>query len=302
MSTATETRTAERGAASARTRSAGSLGAIVSAELIKLLRRPATWVLLGLWPALQLVFSTLIPYVSYRRGASYEGSPPEALLASTLPDRLVENTLSGLPLFGGALLLTLGALLAGSEYGWGTLKTLLGQGPRRLTVLAGQLLALVMVLAGTVLFSFLLTALVSWAVARGSDATVDWPSAAQLARGFGGGLLIATTWGALGMLLGTALRSTALPIGLGLVWVLAVENLIVNVAAPLLGAFDAAQKALPGVNAGSLVAALASDQADLRTPGVAAIVDGGQAAWVLAGFLVVFTALTALLLTRRDVV
>ncbi|CCH85623.1 conserved protein of unknown function [Modestobacter italicus] len=125
MSAATETRTPERGAPSARTRTAGSLGAIVSAELLKLLRRPATWVLLGLWPALQLVFSSLIPYVSYRRGSSYEGSPPEALLASTLPDRLVENTLSGLPLFGGALLLTLGALLAGSEYGWGTLKTLL---------------------------------------------------------------------------------------------------------------------------------------------------------------------------------
>jgi hypothetical protein len=103
------------------------------------------------------------------------------------------------------------------------------------------------------------------------------------------------------MLLGTALRSTALPIGLGLVWVLAIENLVVNVAAPLLGAFDAAQAALPGVNAGSLVAALAGDDAELRTPGVAAIVDGGQAAWVLAGFLVVFTALTGLLLTRRDV-
>jgi ABC-2 type transport system permease protein len=299
MSTATETRTAERGAPW--TRTAGSLGAIVSAELLKLLRRPATWVLLGLWPALQLVFSTLIPYVSYRRGASYEGSPPEALLASTLPDRLVENSLSGLPLFGGALLLALGALLAGSEYGWGTLKTLLSQGPRRLTVLAGQLLALLVVLAVTVLVSFLLTALASWAIAAGASAPADWPGAGQLVRGVGGGLLIAATWGALGVLLGTALRSTALPIGLGLVWVLAVENLIVNVAAPLLGAFDAAQAALPGVNAGSLVAALAGEDAELRTPGVAAIVDGGQAAWVLAGFLVVSTALTGLLLTRRDV-
>jgi ABC-2 type transport system permease protein len=283
-------------------RPAGSLGAMVTAELVKLLRRPATWVLLGLWPLLQLVFSTVIPYVSYQRGASYEGSPPEALLASALPDRLVENTLSGLPLFGGALLLTLGALLAGSEYGWGTLKTLLGQGPRRLQVLAGQLLALLVVLAGTVVVSFLLTALVSWAIATGESAVVDWPTAGQLARGFGGGLLIAATWGALGMLLGTALRSTALPIGLGLVWVLAVENLIVNVAAPLLGVFDTAQAALPGVNAGSLVAALAGPNATLRTPGVAATVDGSQAAWVLAGFLVLFTALTGVLLARRDVV
>ncbi|MCZ2822842.1 MULTISPECIES: ABC transporter permease subunit [unclassified Modestobacter] len=283
-------------------RTAGSLGAMISAELTKLLRRPATWVLLGLWPALQLVFSTVIPYVSYQRGASFEGLPPEAVLASMLPDQLVLNSLSGLPLFGGALLLTLGALLAGSEYGWGTLKTLLGQGPRRLQVLAAQLLALLVVLAVTVLVSFGLTALASGAIAAGESAAADWPTAGRLLRGLGGGLLIAATWGALGLLLGHALRSTALPIALGLVWVLAAENLIVNVAAPLLGAFDTAQAALPGVNAGSLVAALAGNGATLRTPGVAAIVDGAQAAGVLAGFLVLFTALTALLLTRRDVV
>src|SRR5215218_6930089 len=139
-------------------------------------------------------------------------------------------------------------------------------------------MAMLVVLAATVLLSFLLTALVSWAIAAGTSATVDWPGAGQLVRGFGGGLLIAATWGSLGMLLGTALRSTALPIGLGLVWVLAVENLIVNVAA-----------------------ALAGPDATLRTPGVAATVGGSQAAWVLVGFLVVFTTLTGLLLTRRDV-
>jgi ABC-type transport system involved in multi-copper enzyme maturation permease subunit len=279
----------------------GVLGPIVSAELVKLLRRPATWVLLGLWPSVQLVFSLLIPYVSYRRGASSDGSPPEVLLAGTLPDRLVQNALSGLPLFGGALVLTLGALLAGSEYGWGTLKTLLVQGPRRLTVLAGQLLALLLVLAGAVVVSFLLTALGSWAIAAGESAAFDWPSLGDLVRGFGGGLLIAGTWGAMGMLLGTALRGTALPIGLGLVWILAIESLVVNVAAPLLSLFDAGQAVLPGVNAGSLVAALAGPDAVLRTPGVAAIDGGTQAAWALAGFIVLFTALTGLLLVRRDV-
>jgi len=282
-------------------RTAGSLGQIVRAELVKLVRRPATWVLLGLWPTLQLVFSLIIPYVSYRRGSSYEGSPPSALLDSITPHRLVLNAISGLPLFGGALLLTLGALLAGSEYGWGTLKTLLAQGPRRLTVLAGQLLALLTVLAGTLVFGFLLTALCSWGIARAESVPADWPGVAELAQGLGGALLIACVWGSMGVFLGTALRGTALAIGLGLVWILAVENLVVNVAAPLLGFFDTLQAVLPGVNAGSLVAGLAGPGAVLRTPGVAAIVDGGQAAWVLGGFLVLFNGLTALLLTRRDI-
>ena len=283
------------------TRPAGPLTGMVAAELTKLLRRPATWVLLGLWPSLQLVFGTVIPYVSYRRGSAYEGTSPEALLAGVLPDRLVENALSGLPLFGGALLLTLGALLAGSEYGWGTLKTLLAQGPRRRTVLAAQLLALLVVLAAAVLVSFLVTGLVAGAIAAAEAAPADWPGPGRLAGGFGAGLLIAATWGVLGMLLGTALRGTALPIGLGLVWVLAVENLLVNVAAPLLGFFDALQAGLPGVNAGSLVAALAEPGTTVRTPGVAATVGGTQAALVLAGFLVVAGWLTGLLLSRRDV-
>src|SRR4051812_26017919 len=164
-------------------RTAGSLGQIVKAELVKLLRRPATWVLLGLWPTLQLVFSLVIPYVSYRRGSSYEGSPPEVLLESITPHWLVLNAVSGLPLFGGALLLTLGALLTGSEYGWGTLKTLLSQGPRRTTVLAGQMLALLIVLAGTVVFTFLLTALGSGAIAGAESVPADWPGATDLARG-----------------------------------------------------------------------------------------------------------------------
>jgi ABC-2 type transport system permease protein len=283
------------------TRPSGSLGSIVSAELLKMLRRPATWVLLGLWPSVQLVFSLLIPYVSYRRGTSYEGSPPEVLLAGTLGDRLVQNSLSGLPLFGGALVMALGALLAGSEYGWGTLKTVLLQGPRRLTVLAGQVLALLVVLGGTVAVTFLVTALGSWAIATGESAAVDWPTVGELVRGFGGGLLIAGTWGAMGMLLGTALRGTALAIGLGLVWILAIESLVVNVAAPLLHLFDVGQAVLPGVNAGSLVASLAGPGAVLRTPGVAAIVDGTQAAWALAGFGVLFLVLTGILLARRDV-
>ncbi len=282
-------------------RGPGGLGPVVGAELLKLLRRPATWVLLGLWPSLQLVFGVLIPYLSYRQGSSYEGRPPEALLAQALPDHLVENAISGLPLFGGALLLTLGALLAGSEYGWGTLKTVLGQSPRRSRFLAAQSLALLVVLAVTVVVALLLTAAVSGLVAAAEPGDAAWPGPGELLRGFAGALLIAATWGALGLLLGTALRSTALPVGLGLVWVLAVESLVVNVAAPLLGVFDALQRALPGVNAGSLAAALAGPDAALSTPGVAAVVGGGQAAAVLAGVLALAVGLTWLLLVRRDV-
>ena len=47
-------------------------------------------------------------------------------------------------------------------------------------------------------------------------------------------------------------QGMALPIGLGVVWILSVANLIINVAAALLDFADELQKLLPGVNAGSL--------------------------------------------------
>ena len=44
-----------------------------------------------------------------------------------MPDVLVQ----GLPMFGGALVMVLGAIVAGNGYGWGTWKTVFTQGPSR---------------------------------------------------------------------------------------------------------------------------------------------------------------------------
>jgi hypothetical protein len=52
------------------------------------------------------------------------GGDPGQILADVLPGRLVPNTLGGFPMFAGAIALIVGALVAGSEYGWGTLKTI----------------------------------------------------------------------------------------------------------------------------------------------------------------------------------
>jgi len=121
---------------------------------------------------------------------------------------------------------------------------------------------------------------------------------ADLAAGIGAGWLIAAMWAVLGALLGIALRGVALPVGLGLVWLLAVQNLLALIAAPLLDWVARAQQGLPGPNAGSLVAALG---AGTDTPGVDALVGGGQAAAVVAAYLLVFAALGGALLRRRDI-
>ena len=102
----------------------------VRAELFKLRKRPAAWVLLAAAAVLNQIFSYLVPYLSYRAGdaQSFGGNiPPQEVLASTMPDQLVINTIGGFPVFAGALALVLGALMFGGEYGWGTVKTMLSQ-------------------------------------------------------------------------------------------------------------------------------------------------------------------------------
>ncbi len=113
---------------------------VTRAELFKLVRRPAAWTLLAAAAVLSQVFGYLIPYLSYAGGDSgpMEGASGDSILASTLPDQLVANTLGGFPVFAGALALVFGALVFGSEYGWGTVKTLLTQRPGRGAVLGGQ--------------------------------------------------------------------------------------------------------------------------------------------------------------------
>ena len=81
---------------------------------------------LAAWLVANQVFSFVIPYLSYRvarRLPGRCGRTPDEILADALPANLVENAIAGLPLFGGALLLVLGGLVMGSEYGWDTLRT-----------------------------------------------------------------------------------------------------------------------------------------------------------------------------------
>jgi ABC-2 type transport system permease protein len=254
---------------------------------------------------LSQVFGYLIPYVGYRSGGGSgfaAGQTPAQLLADLLPGRLVPNTLGGFPMFAGAIALIIGGLAAGGEYGWGTLKTILVQRPRRLTVLAGKLLAIQTVILAVVLGTFAMDGLWSWVIAATEGRTADWPSLLDLGRGIGAGWLVLGMWSLLGAFLGVLFRSTSLAVGLGLVWALAIENLVRGFA-NLLGFLDAFQRGLPGVNAGSLVASLGAATVDQSggTPGVTAVVSGPQALLVLGAYVVVLAVLAGAVLQRQDV-
>jgi ABC-type transport system involved in multi-copper enzyme maturation permease subunit len=275
------------------------------AEMLKLVKWPAMWIVGTVLLVLAQVFGYLIPYVGYRSGGGSgfaAGQTAAQLLADILPARLVPNTLGGFPIFAGAIALIIGAIAAGSEYGWGTLKTILTLRPRRLSVLGGKLLAITTIVLVLVVGVFALNALWSWVIATTESRPADWPPVLELLRGIGAGWLILGMWSLFGALLGILFRSTSLAVGLGLVWALAVENLLRGFAG-LLGFLDAFQKGMPGTNAGSLVASLGAATLDQPggTPGVTAAVSGPQAVVVLSAYVAVLVLIGAFAMRRQDV-
>lgn len=269
-----------------------------SAELIKLRKRPAFWVLFGVLLVLALAFGYAVPYIGYLTGdAGAIG------LASALPNQIVANTLGGTPIFAGALMLVFGALSVGGEYGWMTMKTVLTLRPTRMGVLGGKLAVLAIAALAVLLAMLAVGALAATSIALVEGRPVDWPTPTALAQGIGAGWLIMYMWMLLGAALAFACRGVALPIGLGVVWILGVENLISAFADTLLTALRPLRDLLPGANAGSLVAALTSDvRIGEVTPGVAAAVGGDRAAITLACYLLLFGVACAFWLRRRDVI
>jgi ABC-2 type transport system permease protein len=183
------------------------------------------------------------------------------------------------------------------------MQTALTQRPTRLAVYAGKLAALAASTLAIVLATFALNAAVAGVIATVESRALDYPSAAELARGIGSGWLIMGMWCGLGALLGFAFRGVALPVGLGVVWVLGVEGLVSAVASSLLTSLQPLRDLLPGVNAGSLVWSLApgGGSSGEAPPGVIDAVTGGRAALSLALYLAAFVATGAVLVRRRDV-
>ena len=146
-------------------------------------------------------------------------------------------------MFAGALALVLGALMFGGEYGWGTVKTMLTQRPGRASVLGGQLLALAIALVTGVVVLFAARRRDGGRHRRGrgpgtgvAGRSPRWPRGSVSAAG------AVHVGRSLGAVMGVVLRGVALPIGLGVVWVLGVENLVSVLAGSMLSCPAAAAR------------------------------------------------------------
>ena len=290
--------------------------ASLGAELLKLRKRPSTWVLGLIWLAVIVLLNYTLAYAllsSVPPPTVPEDTPKEQKeqlqrqqeelqeqqLEFLYPENLVSNLTPGFPNLGAPIALILGALAVGSEYGWTTFKTVLTQRPGRYAVFFGKLLALGIVLALLVLLTFSAAAASSYVVARLEGAPVGWPDVGELASAIGAGGLILAIWAALGVLLATLLRSTALSIGIGLVYSLVLETIIFNL--PMQNKiFRNAREFFPGQNS-SFLADSFSEQPQGGFASPQPPVDAPQAALVLLAYAVGFVLLAAFVFRSRDV-
>jgi ABC-2 type transport system permease protein len=272
----------------------------VTAELLVVRKRSSTWILLGIWSTLAVLFAYVIPYVEYLN----ESGPRQTSLEQLLPAEFAGNLVGGFPFFGGVFALMLGVLGLGSEYGWGTLKTLFIQREGRLRVFGAKLVALGAVLVPFVLVVFLLGAGVSYLIALREGGAVEWPSAWLLVRAMGAGWLILAVWASFGLLLAAVSRGTSLAIGVGILYALVIEGLI-SAFADAVSFLQPVTEFFLRANGYSLVKGLGLSVADAASNGPGAFsgpyVATGQALLVLVAYMAGFLALSGLLLRRRDV-
>ena len=224
----------------------------VRAELFRLRRWPAVWVTVTAWLLLNAMFGYIFSYVTYSSGDSNfttEGESRADLLATIVPSGLAEQFPQGMPLFGGAIMMVLGAIIAGNGYGWGTWKTAFMQGPSRAATVLGSMTALVVLVVGIVLITFVADVGMSLAVAAAESQDVSWPALTDLLQSVGGALLVMVMWALAGYFLGVVARGPAVSVGLGLVWGLVIEGLLRGVGTSL-QAVAVFTHFLPGTAAG----------------------------------------------------
>jgi ABC-type transport system involved in multi-copper enzyme maturation permease subunit len=124
--------------------------------------------------------------------------------------------------------IVVGAIYAGSEFSWGTVKTMFTQGPGRLTVWAGRLVVFTAWMGIMTVVLFVIGAASSVVIASFQSASISWPAAVDVAKGLGAIWLIFAVNGSIGLALGVLIRQSAAALGIGLIYVLAVEVLAVR--------------------------------------------------------------------------
>jgi ABC-2 type transport system permease protein len=275
-----------------------------SAELLKLRKRWAIRILAIIFVLIVVLLTYVLSYVIYKNPPpNFQSGLPRGttladLIKTLYPANFHRIALSSVNGLGSAIAIILGVLAAGSEYGWGTLKTVFTQKPGRVAVSLARFLALLVV---TLVFALLLMV-----AAAGSSVVIalidgklgGWPDPLVILEATGSLWLILIVWTMFGVMLAVIFQQSALAIGIGLVYGFVVEGLVFG----LFGRNPSLQnieKAFPGANATALADAFGQVT---RFQDATPLVSAGQAVAVLTAYTLAFLAISTFLIARRDLI
>ena len=277
-------------------------------ELFKVVRRPGVWVLVILLLALALLLGYVVTYLfdTYGSSAASQGLPQGTKLAdfkvALYPENFIKDTFSTWGALGGVFALIVGVLVQGSEYGWGTVKTLYTQRYGRLTMLFGKVAALGIVVLIMVVALFAVDAAASTGVALLDGKPIVFPAASVIVKAIVASFLIFGFWAMFGFGLATIFRQSAMAIGLGLAYALVVELLIFSLLRGFGGEIvQQIEQWFPIANTGYLARAFG----EIKFKGIPATpapyADATHAVLMLLLYVAVFTAISAWLSRTRDI-
>jgi ABC-2 type transport system permease protein len=277
-------------------------------ELFKFVRRPAVWVLVGLLLGLAILLGYAVTYLldTFGSSAASQGLTQGTTLAdfkvALYPENFIKDTFSTWSVLGGVFALIVGVLVQGSEYGWGTMKTLYTQRAGRMTMLFGKLAALGVLVLFMVAGLFAVDAASSTVIALVDGKAISFPGVDAIAKALIGGFLMFGFWAVFGFTLATVFRQSAMAIGLGLAYALVIELLVFS----LLRGFGAKivpqiEQWFPIANTGYLAGSFGSIKFKGITATPAPFADATHAVLILVLYLVAFTAISAWLSRKRDI-
>jgi ABC-2 type transport system permease protein len=261
--------------------------------------RPAFLISAGLMAGVTILVYGVDWYLALHPLATRGGDRAVVNIATLYPDQFVNNVMGAAFPIGAAMAIVLGALFAGSEYGWGTVKTMFTQGPGRLTVWAGRLVVFAAWMLIITLVLFAVGAVSSVVVALFQGHAITAPAAIDLAKGIGAIWLVLTVNGSIGLALGVLIRQPAAALGIGLTYVLAVEVLAVRIINLINnGQFKGVTEQFVNQNATALTQSFTSPAFG---PATTPVVTAEHAVLVLVLYGVGLVVVAAGLLRLRDV-
>jgi ABC-2 type transport system permease protein len=295
---------------------AGGVLASLCAELLVMYKRPAIWALALLMPADMLLNSYFSAYVSYataNTGVSVGVSAP-LVLATMMPSQYLTTALNGAfglqagSVYGVVVFMLLGALIGGSDWGRGTIKTAVLQGPSRLRAFTGQALAVAIAVAASIALTFILAAAASAIVALHQTGSLDpvgsrFPAFGHLTEALAAAFVLGLAYAAVGLALGIWLRSATAGIGAVLLWAVIVQPSIEFFAAQLHGIVLHLYEILPSAATNTVINLEGNPNLALYGSNFPSAQVAPALAFLTLGlYATVFLAIPALITRRRDIV